>query len=424
MTAPGVLIVDDEIKLCRNIALKLKREGYVTYEAYDGRAALKKIQQFPIRVVILDYMLTDMIGLEVLKKIKELSPHTKVYMLTAYGNVENAVLAMKWGASDYLNKPFDLKQLADIVAEAYRTFDDLSGDIVFKSPKMQAVRGVLDRITMTDAPVLLFGESGTGKTTLAKWIHNNSRRRDQPFLTVNCASMPEVLLERELFGSSGKAAAADGGTLFLDEIASLTPLLQAQLLRLLEENRVLNQDSGESRPTQVRIITSTTQSLPPLVKVGSFRDDLYYRLNLVEVEIPALRDRKEDIPLLIGQKLTQLNAKYGKPLTISEELLQIMLDLPWQGNISELMNMIERMHLLKINGALDVDDLPGSLGGNGMKSKDGVQLQGRLYDVLEEVEERMILGALDQTGGNQSKAAERLGISRNALIYKMKRIVR
>ncbi|WP_276357596.1 sigma-54-dependent transcriptional regulator [Cohnella caldifontis] len=424
MTTPGVLIVDDEIKLCRNIALKLKREGFVTYEAYDGKAALKKIQQYPVRVVILDYMLTDMIGLEVLKKIKELSPRTRVYMLTAYGNVENAVLAMKWGASDYLNKPFDLKQLADIVAEAYRSFDDVSGQTVFKSPKMQAVRGILDRIATTDAPVLLNGERGSGKTTLAKWIHENSRRRDQPFLTVNCASLPESLLERELFGSSGKAAAANGGTLFLDEVSSLTPLLQAQLLRLLEENRLYAPDTGESLPIQIRLITSTTQSLPALVKEGKFRDDLYYRLNLVEVEIPALRDRKEDIPLLIGQILDQLNARYGKSLTMSDRLLQTMTELPWQGNISELMNMVERMHLLKIGGVLDAEDLPDSHAGSGSRSKDGVRLQGRLYDVLEDVEARMILDALDQTGGNQSKAAERLGISRNALIYKMKRIGR
>jgi DNA-binding NtrC family response regulator len=424
MTAPGVLIVDDEIKLCRNIALKLKREGYVTYEAYDGKAAIRKLQQNPIRVVILDFMLTDMTGLEVLKKIKELSPQTRVFMLTAYGNVENAVLAIKWGASDYLNKPIDLKQLAEIVKNSFQSLDDISGDVVFKSPRMQVVRGILERITMTDAPVLLFGESGAGKTTLAKWIHDNSRRKDQPVLYVNCASMPEALLERELFSKSGKAVAADGGTLFLDEIASLTPLNQAHLLRLMNENRLISQDNQEIQTVNVRLVTSTSQPLKPLVKEGKFRDDLYYLLNLVEVELPPLRDRKEDIPLLIGQKLAHLNAKYGKPLTVSDELINIMVDLPWQGNISELMNMIERMHLLKMNGVLEVDDLPSSLTSDHSKSIAGLQLEGRLYDVLEEVEGRMILDALEKTGGNQSRAAELLGISRNALIYKMKRIER
>ncbi|RKP48757.1 sigma-54-dependent Fis family transcriptional regulator [Cohnella endophytica] len=424
MTTPGIMIVDDEIKLCRNIALKLKREGYVTYEAYDGKAAIRKLQQHPIRVVILDFMLTDMTGLEVLKKIKELSPRTRVYMLTAYGNVENAVLAMKLGASDYLNKPFDLKQLADIVRESYQSLDDVTGGVVFKSPNMQTVRELLDRIASTDAPVLLYGERGSGKTTLAKWVHDRSRNRNQPFLSLNCASMPEKLLEKELFGASGKAKAADGGTLFLDEIGSLTPLVQAHLLRLIEENRIICPDTNEIRMVNVRLITSSSQSLLALVKEGRFRDDLYYRLNLVEVEIPSLRERREDIPLLVQYKLDQLNEKYEKPLAISDELLQLFVGLPWQGNISELMNLIERMHLLKVNGALEINDLPESVLRKAMKSKEDIALQGRLYDVLEEVEERMIVDALDKTGGNQSKAAELLGISRNALIYKMKRISR
>lgn len=424
MTAPGVLIVDDEIKLCRNIALKLRREGYTVYEAYDGKAAIRKLQQHAIRVMILDFMLTDMTGLDVLKKVKEISPQTKVFMLTAYGNVENAVLAMKWGASDYLNKPFDLKQLADIVSDAYRSLDDASGEVVFRSPKMRAIRDILDRITMTDAPVLLHGESGVGKTTLAKWIHGQSGRKEQPFLHVNCGSMPESMLERELFGASGKAVAADGGTLFLDEIGSLTPLNQAHLYSLLKDGSFMTPDTLERAKVNVRLVTSTGRPLKQLVKEGAFRDDLYYLLNLVELELPPLRDRKEDIPLLVEQKLDELNAKYGKPLAISEELMDILAGMSWPGNISELMNMIERMHLLKMNGVLEADDLPSTLLGTSGGSSEELRFEGRLYDVLEEVEGRMIAGALEKTGGNQSRAAELLGISRNALIYKMKRIER
>jgi len=424
VTAPGVLIVDDEIKLCRNIALKLRREGYTVYEAYDGKAAIRKLQQHAIRVMILDFMLTDMTGLDVLKKVKEISPQTKVFMLTAYGNVENAVLAMKWGASDYLNKPFDLKQLADIVSDAYRSLDDASGEVVFRSPKMRAIRDILDRITMTDAPVLLHGESGVGKTTLAKWIHGQSGRKEQPFLHVNCGSMPESMLERELFGASGKAVAADGGTLFLDEIGSLTPLNQAHLYSLLKDGSFMTPDTLERAKVNVRLVTSTGRPLKQLVKEGAFRDDLYYLLNLVELELPPLRDRKEDIPLLVEQKLDELNAKYGKPLAISEELMDILAGMSWPGNISELMNMIERMHLLKMNGVLEADDLPSTLLGTSGGSSEELRFEGRLYDVLEEVEGRMIAGALEKTGGNQSRAAELLGISRNALIYKMKRIER
>ncbi len=424
MTAPGVLIVDDEIKLCRNIALKLRREGHTVHEAYDGKAAIRKLRQHSIRVMILDFMLTDMTGLDVLKKAAEISPKTKVFMLTAYGNVENAVLAMKWGASDYLNKPFDLKQLADIVGDAFRSLDEASGEVVFRSPKMQAVRDVLDRITQTDAPILLLGESGAGKTTLAKWIHGRSGRKEHPFLHVNCGSMPEGMLERELFGASGKAVAADGGTLFLDEIGSLTPLNQAHLYSLLKNGSFMTSDTLERSEVNVRLVTSTGRPLKQLVKEGAFRDDLYYLLNLVELELPPLRERKEDIPLLVEQKLAELNAKYGKPLAISDELMDVLSGMPWPGNISELMNMIERMHLLKMNGVLEAEDLPSTLLGYSAGSVEELRLEGRLYDVLEEVEGRMIAGALEKTGGNQSRAAELLGISRNALIYKMKRIER
>jgi Response regulator containing CheY-like receiver, AAA-type ATPase, and DNA-binding domains len=424
MTTPGVLIVDDEIKLCRNIALKLKREGFVTYEAYDGKAAIRKLQKHSIHVVILDFMLTDMTGLDVLKQIKQLAPRAKVYMLTAYGNVENAVLAMKLGASDYLNKPFDLKQLADIVKEAYRSLNDVSGDVVFKSPRMQAVREVLERIATTDVPVLLHGEQGSGKSTLARWVHARSRRSEQPFLSVYCKLMPEELLGRELFGASGKAVAADGGTLYLDEVGELTPLVQGGLLRLLEEGKVVCPDTNETITVDLRLITSSSVPLHTLVKEGRFGDDLYYRLNLVEAAIPPLKDRREDIPLLVRQKLEQLNVKYGKPLQIAEPLMELLTELPWPGNIEELMNLIERMHLLKLNGALEVDDLPDSVLQSGMSSKDDIALQGRLYDVIEKVEEKMITDALNRTGGNQSKAAELLGISRNALIYKMKRFTR
>ena len=422
MTVPGVLVVDDEVKLCRNIALKLRRQGYTVHEAYDGKAALRKVRHYPIHVVILDYMLTDTTGLEVLKQIREISPKTRVYMLTAYGNVENAVLAMKWGASDYLNKPIDLKRIVEMVDEAFRILDDVPG--VFHSPKMREIHQILERISGTDAPVLLQGESGTGKSTLARWVHERSGRKGMPFLTVHCGSMPERLLERELFGASGRAMAASGGTLFLDEIGNTTPLIQTHLLRLLEENRIMTSDTMELKPVNVRLITASSQSLQALVKEGRFLDDLYYRLNLVEIRIPPLKERKEDIPFLVRDKMDQLNAKYGKQLTFSERLMEHFMNRQWQGNISEMMNLIERMHLLKVAGELDLDDLPPGASGEAEDALDTLKLEGRLYDVLEEIEERMILDALEKTKGNQSKAAELLGISRNALIYKMKRIGR
>lgn len=424
MRSPGVLIVDDEVKLCRNIALKLKREGYEAYEAHNGKSALRKLRHLPIRVVILDYMLTDMTGLEVLKQIKEFSPRTVVYMLTAYGNIESAVLAMKWGAADYLNKPVDLKQIVQIVAQAFEGFHDGSDRVIFHSRKMQEVRRLLERVTGTDASVMFFGENGVGKSTIARWVHDQSRRKEAPFFAVSCASMPEAVLDQELFGPSGKLAASDGGTLFLDEIGALPPLIQSKLVKFLEEKRFQTSDDFRYRSADVRILSANEQPLKPLVQEGRFLDDLYYRLSLVEVNIPPLRERSDDIPPLIRHKLEELNAKYDKRLDISDELIRLMADMPWEGNIPELFNTVERMHLLKMNGVLDNDDLSVTTGKPAFPVSVSASPQGRLHEVLEEVEEQLIRDALHKTGGNHSKAAELLGISRNTLLYKIKRFKR
>lgn len=423
MTTPGVLVVDDEVKLCRNIALKLRREGFVTYEAHNGRSALRKLQYLPIRLMILDYMLTDMTGFEVLKRVKEISPGTVVYMLTAYGNIEGAVLAMKCGAADYFVKPIDLKFLAEVVAKAFAEMDRETAQVVFQSARMREIKDMLDRVVATDASVLLIGESGCGKSTVARWIHEHSHRKDGPFVPVLCASMPEEALDRELFGEEGKIAAADGGTLFLHEVGDLSPHLQAKLLKFLEERRFYGADPHGSEGPDVRLVTSSTRQLKALVHEGRFLRELYYHLNLVEVEIPPLRQRREDIPILIGQRMAELNAKYGKELAVSEALADRMSRHPWKGNIRELFNAIERMHLLKMSGELGEEDFRRIMA----HEKDvGVDTPaaGPLHEVLEDVEERLILDALYKTGGNQSKAAEMLGISRNALIYRLKRMKR
>jgi len=424
MRTPGVLIVDDEVKLCRNIALKLKREGYEAYEAHNGGSALRKMRHLPIRVVILDYMLTDMTGLDVLKKIKEFSPHTVVYMLTAYGNIESAVLAMKWGAADYLNKPVDLKQIVQMVAQAFEGFHDGANRVIFHSRKMQEVRRLLERVTGTDASVMFIGENGVGKSTIARWVHDQSLRKDAPFFSVGCASMPEALLDQELFGPSGKLAASDGGTLFLDEIGELPPLIQSKLGKFLEEGRFQIADDFRYRSADVRILAANERPLKPLVQEGRFLDDLYYRLSLVEVNIPPLRERSEDIPPLVRLKLEELNAKYDKRLDMAESLIRQMTDMPWEGNIPELFNTVERMHLLKMDGVLDSDDLSALTARPAALAAVSVSQQGRLHEVLEEVEEQLIRDALHKTGGNHSKTAELLGISRNTLLYKIKRFKR
>lgn len=437
MTMHRVLIVDDEVKLCRNIALKLQREGYEVHVAHEGKSAIELVDRLSFGVVILDYMLTDMTGIEVLRKIKEKRPYLMVFMLTAYGNIENAVMAMKLGAIDYLNKPIELKVLSEKVARILPqpTEKNAVGDMVFASKKMAQIREVLDRVKQTDASILLLGESGVGKTALARWVHEQSHRKQHPWISLNCAAIPENLLESELFGYEkgaftgateariGKFEAADKGTIFLDEVGELSLSTQAKLLHVIEEKCLTRLGSHQERVVDVRIIAATNRNLSESVREGKFREDLYYRLNLVEIVIPPLRERKEDIAFLVQQKIQELNKKYNKTIIASPDLIQTLTTLPWHGNIRELLNTLERMHILKLTGYLNLSDLPITL----MVSpnhKDHDTYEGKLQDVLNEVEEKMIEEALAKVGGNQTQAADLLGISRNTLIYKMKKMKR
>jgi two-component system, NtrC family, response regulator AtoC len=431
-----VLVVDDEVKLCRNIAYKLKKEGFTALEAHQGRTAVEIVKKIKVNVVILDFMLTDTTGLEVLRQIKQYSPETVVYMLTAHGNIENAVAAMKLGAEDFFNKPIELQVLADAVKRlSLNPVQPGQEELIWQSKKMKQILQWLEPVTETDASVLLLGESGVGKTAMAKWIHRHSNRAEGPFIAINCAAIPENLLESELFGvqkgaytgatesRAGKFEAAHEGTIFLDEIGEISMPMQAKLLHVIEEKKLMRLGSHTEKSVDIRILSATNKPVRQLVQEGKFRSDLYYRLNVVEIVVPPIRERKEDIPLLLKQHIERLNKKYKKNLSFSPEALQVICDYHWPGNIRELLNVTERTHILKRMGIIESEDLTFDETMN--KKKEPIKYpfsNVNLQEAIDKVEEELIEKALKESGGNQTKAADLLGISRNTLIYKMKKM--
>lgn len=453
-----VLIVDDEEQLCRIMSHKLRKEGFQTFQAYTGQDAIEILKKEEIDVVLLDYMLQDMTGIDVLQKIKADNDGVAVIMLTAYGNIESAVSSMKSGASDYLNKPVELQIIKDIVMKACENKKlqqenrllkeqlkqtEQKDELIFDSNSMKRIVSFLDKVLETEASILILGESGVGKTALAKWIHEKSDRRDKPFVSLNCAAIPENLLESELFGyrkgaftgatesRPGKFEAGDGGTIFLDEIGEITLPMQAKLLHVIEEKSFMKLGSNTTQKVDVRIITATNKEIRQLVKARLFREDLYYRLNLVEVVLPPLRERKEDIPGIVKSYLQKLNRKYHKRITVSDEALDVFLSYSWPGNVRELLNMMERIHILKSSGVIQKQDLSNHWYQDYREQSEAYSMESRwaslplpdrnLQSILGEVEEEIINKALEKAGGNQTKAADLLGISRHTLIYKMKK---
>lgn len=384
----SVLVVDDEEMLNRIISQKLRKEGFMVYQAFTGQRALEWVKGEKIDVVLLDYMLPDMTGLEVMGKLKEENPNISAIMLTAYGNVENAVQAMKLGAVDFLNKPVELNILKEVVSKACANKDLMvenellkeelkktsdEENLIYQSDPMKRIILQLEKFILTDANILVLGESGVGKTALARWIHQRSNRRKKPFISLNCAAIPEPLLESELFGyrkgaftgatetRPGKFEVADGGTIFLDEIGETSLSFQAKMLHVIEEKQFMKLGGNSYQSVDVRIITATNKNLSELVRERHFRQDLYYRLNVAEINIPPLRERREDVPPLICESLQRFNRKYNKKISITERALKCLIGYQWPGNIRELLNLMERIHILKTQGDIDLEDLPYEL---------------------------------------------------------------
>ncbi len=439
-----ILLIDDDDSLNKVIAYQLQQMGYDVSSAEDGTSGLSLFKENTFDIVLTDLQLPDIDGMEILSQIRQIDKDVIVIIITAYGTVENAVEASHSGADDYITKPFGKESLRFTIEKAVQLrrlkmenqqlrgelFDryDFS-NLIGGSAAMENVLKLTGRVAESDATVLVQGESGTGKELIARAIHYNSPRKDKPFVTVNCPSIPETLIESELFGHvrgaytgattdrKGKFQLARNGTIFLDEIGDLKLDLQAKLLRVIQEREI--ERVGESSPTKidVRVIAATNRDLEQMVAEGNFREDLYYRLNVVTIFIPPLRDRKEDLPFLIDHFL----GKHGKgtAYSLSERVSDIFLQYNWPGNVRELENTIERCLIIETDNTIMVDSLPDRIR-NLSPSRVQAQESGDSL-TLEQLERNAILNALKKSGGNQTQAAKLLDIPRHVLLYRMKK---
>jgi DNA-binding NtrC family response regulator len=440
-----ILVVDDEQGLCAGLQEALRREGYLVDALTDSNAALKQAQQRLYNLVISDIKMPGLSGLDLLTGVRTHHRDTLFILMTAYGTVENAVEAMKQGAYDYLPKPIDVKRLRALVEKALE-FQAVVAEnnelrlrlqtrseptlLVGDSEPMRAVARLIEEVANSDVTVLIEGESGTGKEIVARAIHLQSARREKPFISVNCAALAEQLLEAELFGhvkgaftgavanKPGRFQLADGGTLFLDEIGDLSPKGQGDLLRVLEDNAFRMVGGSELIRVNVRVIAATNKRLQESVSEGKFREDLFYRLQIVPVLMPPLRERAEDIPLLIERFFESFTAKHKRRRKrMSSDALQLCQRFPWPGNVRQLRNMIERLVITCREPVVDVEHLPDFLRDY---DRNTTTFTVRPGTPLAEVEKMLIRQTLTHITSNREEAAKALGISRRALQYKLK----
>ena len=457
MTQEHILIVEDEKLIRWSVKSRLEDEGYKVSEAETGKAAFKLLEEEDCDLLMLDYRLPDTTGIQILERVRQEQPEIAVVMMTAYGTVESAVQAMKFGAFDYLTKPVNLDELAVIVQKALET-TRLRRDVrrlqseqreshgkvqlVGESQAMNDVMELVGKVCASQATtVLLEGESGTGKNVVAKAIHYGSPRAERPFVTITCSALTETLLESELFGhergaftdaktqKKGLLQAADGGTAFLDEIGEMGLPMQAKLLRVLEDKTFKRVGGTRDIQVEVRIVAATNRDLETQVAQGLFREDLYYRLKVIPIRLPSLRERRDDIPMLIQHFLDHFNEEMRKNTTgVEPEAMSLLSAYDWPGNIRELRNVVERIMILENKDRIEVVDLPASIrqGGRAATSPDptaGGKAPGLPIGsmTLEEMEREAIGRALEQASHNQVRAAKLLGLSRDTLRYRMKK---
>jgi two-component system NtrC family response regulator len=450
MNKAKVLIAEDEKNQRDLLEGFLKKEGFEVNAASNGREALSRLKEGIFDIALLDYKMPNLDGLQTLRELRKLHPDLPVVIMTAYGTIETAVACMKEGALDYLTKPIDLEELllkfqkvlerSTLIQENRMLRERLQEhhrfpNIVYGSPEMEEVMGLVARVAPSQATVLIRGESGTGKELIANAIHYASPRSSKPLVKVNCSAIPEPLLESELFGHEkgaftgalqrriGRFEEAEGGTVFLDEIGDLSPAIQVKLLRILQEKEFQRVGSNVNLKADVRVITATHRNLEEAIKKERFREDLYYRLNVITIPLPSLRERRGDIPLLIDHFLKKYSKLNHKTVSdISKEARSLLLRYPYPGNVRELENLIERSVVLSRGEVITTQDLPFHL--KEEKPEGSLPLPGgekRLPEILEEVERDRIVKALHQHQGVQTKAAESLGLSERMLRYKMKK---
>ena len=445
-----VLIVDDDPGHLATLKTIIKSWGYRVTTADDGAAAVEKVRQGPFDLILMDVRMATMSGLEALRRINAYNPAIPVLIMTAYSSVQSAVEALKTGAYDYLTKPLDFEALKitleralehtelrsenQALKERLREDFDL-GKIIGRSRAMKELLEMVAMIAPSEATVLVSGESGTGKELIARAIHHNSPRREYPLVVVNCAALTDTLLESELFGHEkgaftgadrrreGRFMQADGGTLFLDEIGETSAAMQAKLLRVLQEKEIQRVGGEETLPVDVRVLAATNRDLLQAVESGQFREDLFYRLNVVALEIPPLRERHDDIPLLAQHFLGKFAEKNRKDLKgFTPQAMDLLLKYEWPGNVRELENAVERAVILLTGDHVTEKQLPMTI----TRTLEDEPLAPSQLDLsrtrpLEEIEKDAILAALEAAGGNKSEAARRLGITRKTLHKKLKR---
>jgi DNA-binding NtrC family response regulator len=470
MPKGSILVIDDEAEIREGLELLLKTEGYQVSMADTGQSGLARLGEHPFDLLLLDVSLPDRNGIELLKDIRRLNPNLPIVLITAYGSIEMARAAFKSGAMDYITKPWSNDELLAQVAqavEAHRLREENVqlkralkqrfnfSNIIGKSEKMLTLFDLIAQVAPSRSTVLISGESGTGKELIAKAIHSASTRADRAFVPVNTGSIPVDLLESQLFGhvkgaftsavasKKGLFEVADQGTIFFDEIATVSPETQAKLLRVIQEREFMRLGGTEQLKVDVRIVAASNIDLLSLVKEGRFREDLYHRLNVIHLHLPPLRERREDIPMLLAHFLERFCTENTKPLRVfTPSSMKLLMDYDWPGNVRELENVVERAVVLSTQERVDVDLLPESL-----RSKEivrGVRLQlseflpplpgeagartaadnptPSLFQIIDEVERRIIADMLERTGWNQTEAAERFLIPLSTLNQKIKRL--